>query len=150
MHHNNEVSVHTPGLTGDRSPAGVGWLVTPSVVVMRLPGRGATSGQPSHVTVPAASGGGRGGRDIQVLGMYDAPLRPGWYALALDAEADRDAVGEPPAELDLFSIADADDDEGAQPTMASSGGSLSAAADGGAVIDGWICRCFPSLPGCRR
>ena len=151
MHHHNEVSVFTPALSGQtESPAGVGWLVAPSVVVMRPSGRGATSGRPSHVTVPAASGGGRATSDIPVVDVCDSPFIQGWWALALDAEADAQLVGDPPQDLDLSALPA--DDGGAQPALAGAGpggAGLSASADGGAVLDGWVCRCFPRLPGCR-
>lgn len=149
MHHHNEVSVFTPALSGqEESPAGVGWLVTPSVVVMRLPGGGATSGQPSHVTVPAASGGGRASRDIPVLEVCDSPYAQDWWALALDADADIEVSGEPPADLDLSALPSGD--QGARGgSGALDAPSIGASAGGDVSLDGWVCRCFPRLPGCR-
>lgn len=150
MHHHNEVSVFHPALSGhDESPAGVGWLVTRNVVVMKLPGRGAMPGQLSHVTVPAASGGGRASR-VKVLEVCDSPHAEGWIALALDAEVGVEVSGAPPEGFDL-SVLPSSTDEGSR---LSGGGALDApgfgaSADGDNSLDGWVCRCFPRLPGCR-
>lgn len=174
VHHNNEVRVFTDGPQGrSESPAGVGWLVSPSVVVMRLSGRGATPGQPSHITVPAASGGGRG-KNVPVLGVFESTELDGWIALQLDADVDAPDIGMVPDSLDLSGVMTTEqptidrpttaredthlrtaDLSGAETTTPSAlGGEASvlggASALGGGSTDGWICRCFPSLPGCRR
>lgn len=141
MHHHNEVSVFHPALSGhDESPAGVGWLVTRNVVVMKLPGRGAMPGQLSHVTVPAASGGGRAST-IKVLKVCESPYTQDWCALALDADADIEVSGEPPEDFDL-SVLDSGSEAPDAPGFA-------ATAGGDTSLDGWVCRCFPRLPGCR-
>ena len=135
MHHNNEVSIHFLGLSAQgESPAGVGWLVEPSVVLMRSPGRGATPGRPSHVTVPASSGGGRA-EDIPVLETHDSELLAEWVALQLDRDSPLPVSGAVPEGIDLSALSAADVSRGM--------------AGDGAVLDGWVCRCFPRLPGCR-
>lgn len=144
MHHNNEVSVFIPAQDGQaESPAGVGWLVTPSVVLMRLPERGATLGQPSHITVPAASGGGRGDQ-IPVLSAYDSDVLAGWQALQLERDCSAVMPYNVPEGIDL-SIVSADDVSlditSSQGARGSTGGDVG--------LDGWVCRCFPRLPGCR-
>lgn len=133
MHRDNEISVFTSDQT-DRSepPAGVGWLVTPNVVVMRLPGHGAMPGQPSHVMVPAASGGGRG-EEISVLGAYDSEVLSEWLALQLDHDCSIPPLADVPEGIDLSALNMDDLSRGS----------------GDAVLDSWICRCFPRLPGCR-
>lgn len=148
MHHSNEVSIHFPDTTSrDGSPAGVGWLVEPGVVVMRLPGRGATPGQPSHVTVPASSGGGRG-EDISVIGLYDSDVLEEWVALQLDHDTSLPISGEVPDGLDL-SVLSVSDFSATTASLTSDEGSRGTLADDSVVLDGWVCRCFPRLPGCR-
>lgn len=142
MHHSNEVSVFTDGPRDHgESPAGVGWLMTPSVVVMRHPGRGATPGLPSHIAVPAVSGGGRDER-VLVLGVHDSPELDGWVALQLDRDCDLPGTGTLPEGVELFSLS------GSAPGQATS--HALAADDGTLSTSSWLCRCFPSLPGCRR
>lgn len=136
MHHHNEISVFTSDQTDrSESPAGVGWLVTPSVVVMRLPGHGAMPGQPSHVHVPAVSGGGRDEsiEEIAVLGAYESEVLGGWIALQLDHDCSIPPLGDVPEGIDLSALSMDD----------------LARGSGGATLDGWVCRCFPRLPGCR-
>ncbi|USQ76122.1 hypothetical protein [Ornithinimicrobium cryptoxanthini] len=113
---------------------------------MRLSGRGARPGQPSHITVPAASGGGRG-KNVPVLGVFESTELDGWIALQLDEDVDAPDIGMVPDSLDLSR---------SKTTEASALGGEASVLGGGASVlgggstDGWICRCFPSLPGCRR
>jgi hypothetical protein len=150
MHQDNEVRVFTEGHNGSgESPAGVGWLVTPNVVVMRQSGRGATPGLPSHIKVPAASGGGRGG-DIKVLEAVESPDLPGWLALQLDQDADLPASGQPPEGMDLSALDSSESDStlSGQRSFASSD-AVAATSDDDESTDSWLCRAFPRLPGCR-
>lgn len=151
MHQGNEVSVFTDGHDGQgKSPAGVGWLVTPNVVLMRQSGRGATPGLPSHIKVPAASGGGRGG-EIKVLDVVESPDLPEWLALQLDEDADVAVTGEPPEGLDLSGLGGDSSSSTSSERMTSSADSMTTTADDGLVSpDGWLCRAFPRLPGCGR
>lgn len=160
MHHDNEVQVFTNAPTGSgESPAGVGWLVTPSVVVMRQSGRGATPGLPSHISVPAASGGSRAQTEtIKVLGVFDSDDFDDWVALQLDREASLPAIGRAPEGLDLsvLTVQDvASAMTGDEPQLLGSDGPAfdgdrsAQVVDDGASTDGWLCRCFPRLPGCR-
>lgn len=149
MHQDNEVRVFTDGHDGSgKSPAGVGWLVTPNVVLMRQPGRGATPGLPSHIKVPAASGGGRGG-EIKVLDVIESPDLPEWLALQLDEDVDVAVTGEPPEGLDLSGLSGDGASSTSSERMTSSADSMTTTADDGVVSpDGWLCRAFPRLPGC--
>lgn len=157
MHQDNKVSVFTAG-PSDRggSPAGVGWLVTPSVVLMRQSGRGATPGLPSHITLPAVSGGGRGAHadseQIHVLGVHDpeAPELDGWVALQLDRECELPGTGALPQGIDLGGLTMADLTAPATTTPASTVASFAASDHEVNVSGGLLCRWFPSLPGCRR
>ncbi len=153
MHQDNEVSVFAQGLRGQgESPAGVGWLMTPNVVVMRQPGCGATPGLPSHVAVPAVSGGGRDDDRVPVLGVYDSTDLPGWVALQLDRDCEVPGTGTPPAGIDLsgLSVSDLSRSTPDQESALLGDGSLSAIDDQIVMASSWLCRCFPSLPGCRR
>ena len=154
VHHDNEVQVFTDGPTvRGESPAGVGWLVTPSVVVMRQSGRGATPGLPTHITVPAASGGSRAPQEtIKVLGVVDSDVFDDWVALQLDRECLLPTTGAAPEGLDLsrLSVADvAPALTGDEPQLLGGDHSALIADDDVMTGDGWLCRCFPRLPGCR-
>lgn len=129
---------------------------------MRLPERGATLGQPSHIAVPAASGGGRG-RDVPVLDAFESTELDGWIALQLDEDVDLPDIGQVPDTLDLSGVMTTErptiERTGPQLRTADLSGSTTSEASalggeanvlGGGSTDGWICRCFPSLPGCRR
>ncbi|WP_154402060.1 hypothetical protein [Ornithinimicrobium cavernae] len=117
---------------------------------MRQSGRGATPGLPSHIGVPAVSGGGRDDR-VPVLGVYDSPELDGWVALQLDRECEVPAPGPLPEGIELsgLSVSDLSRTASTEPTLLG-GATISASDDDLATTDGWLCRCFPSLPGCRN
>ena len=144
---------------------------------MRLSGRGATPGQPSHISVPAASGGGRG-RDVPVLGSFESTELAGWIALQLDEDVvDVPDIGTVPDSLDLSGVLTTErptiyrtgtdlsgthlrtadlsgsttsDSTTSDGFIGGTGGGKALPGDDMVSADGWICRCFPSLPGCRR
>ncbi|MCK0112789.1 hypothetical protein MWU75_11620 [Ornithinimicrobium sp. F0845] len=80
-----------------------------------------------------------------MLDTDDSDILEGWTALRLDRESSLSLTGELPEGIDLSAISAAD----VSLQTASFDGSRETAADGGAVLDGWVCRCFPRLPGCR-
>ncbi len=151
MHQDNEVSVFAEGLRGPgEPPAGVGWLVTPSVVMMRQSGRGAMPGLPSHITVPAVSGGGRDTPEpVSVLGVHESPDLDGWVALALDRECDVPGAGTLPEGVDLGGLTMADLTRVESSSSLQGVASLAASDSEVNLGKSWVCKWFPSLPGCR-
>lgn len=173
MHQDNTVRIFAGETVGNGSPAGVGWLVEPAVVLMRQPGRGATPGLPLHI-VPAGPGGGRDGAavpdqaaevdgggargpetsPIPVLGVHGSDHLPGWVALVLDQECVVPAPGVLPDGLDLpgttVSEGAADPEAPGSARSGPSGAPSLSDNDGSyGTTSSWLCRCFPSLPGCR-
>lgn len=108
---------------------------------MRQSGRGATPGLPSHIAIPAVSGGGRDER-VLVLGVHESTELDGWVALQLDRDCEVADTGTLPEGIELLSLSG--------PPSERSAGSALAADEGTFSTSSWLCRCFPSLPGCRR